>query len=81
MLRLTATIFNSSGQAQPHPDLEIKLLDPAGNPIVERLLPPSEYLGVDLEPGSKLASQAHLSLVVDLEDPGDQAVGFEIEFH
>lgn len=88
-LRLSATIVNRASRAQPWPDLEVTLLDAAGQAVSRQRFAPADYLA----PGSKwryesggaapdkgMAPQAYLPLALDLEDPGMQAVGFELEF-
>jgi predicted Zn finger-like uncharacterized protein len=87
-LRLNATIVNRAAQAQPWPDLEITLLDAAGQQVAQRRFSPAEYLaegGAAAETSSEaatggMAPQAYLPLVLVLEDPGRRAVGFELEF-
>lgn len=81
MLRLTATIVNRAVRPQPFPRLEVTLLDLAGEPVASRNFTPADYLDSGNEPASGMTPEAYLSLVLDLEDPGVQAVGFELEFH
>jgi predicted Zn finger-like uncharacterized protein len=87
-LRLSATIVNRAAQAQPWPDLEITLLDAAGQRVMHKLFAPADYLAAgsatgratDSAAGAGMTPQAYLPLVLELEDPGRQAVGFELEF-
>lgn len=88
-LRLSATIVNRAPRAQPWPDLEVTLLDAAGQPVSRQRFSPADYLarGNKWEnasgssaPAKGMAPQAYLPLTLDLEDPGVQAVGFELEF-
>ena len=87
-LRLSATIVNRAAQAQPWPDLEITLLDAAGQPVMRKRFAPADYLAAgsaagratDGAAGAGMTPQAYLPLVLDLDDPGRQAVGFELEF-
>lgn len=84
-LRLNATIVNRAPRAQPWPDLEVTLLDAAGQAVSRQRFAPADYLAPGYEsgsaaPGKGMAPQAYLPLALDLEDPGMQAVGFELEF-
>jgi hypothetical protein len=80
-LRLTATIVNRAPEIQPYPDLEVILMD-AGGQVVSRLrLSPSDYLAEGSSKDSGMTPQAYLPLVLDLPDPGREAVGFELNFH
>lgn len=88
-LRLSATIVNRAPRAQPWPDLEVTLLDAAGEAVSRQRFAPADYLapgntgGYDSGSAARskgMAPQAYLPLVLDLEDPGMQAVGFELEF-
>jgi predicted Zn finger-like uncharacterized protein len=87
-LRLSATIVNRAERAQPWPDLEITLLDAAGQRVTRKLFAPADYLAAgsaagratDSAAGPGMTPQAYLPLVLDLDDPGRQAVGFELEF-
>jgi len=79
-LRLSATIVNRADREQPYPDIEIALLDAAGQVVLERRFAPADYLGPDRAPGAAMVPEAYLPLVLDMEDPGQRAVGFELEF-
>jgi hypothetical protein len=83
-LRLSATIVNRAARSQPWPDLEVTLLDAAGQQVTQRRFSPAEYLAeggaADRAARGGMAPQAYLPLVLELEDPGRQAVGFELEF-
>lgn len=80
MLRLTATIVNRALQSQPYPDLELILLDAEGQPISNFRFSPADYLSEGASRGSGMTSQAFLPLILDLPDPGQVAVGFELNF-
>jgi predicted Zn finger-like uncharacterized protein len=87
-LRLSATIVNRAAQPQPWPDLEITLLDAAGQQVTRKRFSPADYLAKGSAAGRAagraadggMAPQAYLPLVLDLDDPGRLAVGFELEF-
>jgi predicted Zn finger-like uncharacterized protein len=79
-LRLSATIVNRAPREQPYPDLEVILLDAAGEPVASHRFGPEDYLASFAAGKSRMSPQAYLPLTLDLEDPGAQAVGFELNF-
>jgi predicted Zn finger-like uncharacterized protein len=80
MLRLSATIVNRAPETQPYPDLEVILLDASGEPMSKLRFSPSDYLAEGASRDSGMTPQAYLPLVLDLPDPGREAVGFELNF-
>jgi predicted Zn finger-like uncharacterized protein len=81
ILRLSATIVNRAPRSQPYPSIEIILFDANGEDLAKRRYQPENYLAESYRPGSLMASQAYLPLTLEMEDPGERAVGFELEFH
>ena len=80
MLRLTATIVNRAPESQPYPDLEVILLDAGGDPMSTLRFSPPDYLAEGAPADSGMTPQAYLPLILDLPDPGREAVGFELNF-
>ena len=80
ILILSLTFVNLAQSPQVFPILEITLLDASNQPIALRRFQPAEYLrpGADSKPG--LAADVFLPVLLELGDPGEQAVGFEIQF-
>lgn len=78
-LRLSATMVNRADHGQPYPAIEIALQDATGNLLSTRRFEPSDYLGVD-HAGASMAPEAFVPFTVDLDDPGERAVGFELAF-
>lgn len=78
-LRLTATITNRAQVKQAYPSLEVVLLDSLGNPVATRVFEPPDYLAQDADASRGMAPDAYLPLVLNLADPGQQAVGFELK--
>lgn len=80
ILVLSLTFVNLAKQAQVYPELELTLLDAANQPVARRHLKPGDYLrpGADITTG--LAADVYLPVLLELVDPGEQAVGFEIRF-
>jgi len=60
--------------------MEITLLDTTNQPVARRRFQPTDYLrpGADIKSG--LATDVYLPVLLELGDPGEQAVGFEIRF-
>ena len=77
-LRLSATIVNRAGRAQAYPILEVILLDLKGQALASRKFEPAEYLAEGADIGGGMSSEAYLPVVLDMADPGQQAVGFEL---
>lgn len=80
LLQLTATIVNRADRIQPYPQLEVILFDASGNQVSRELFLPSDYLSEIAVKSSGMTPQAYLPLVLDLADPGIEAVGFELNF-
>jgi hypothetical protein len=80
ILVLSLTFVNLAQRQQVFPDLELTLLDSASQPVARRLLQPMDYLrpGVDTRAG--FAADVYLPVLLELGDPGEQAVGFEVRF-
>lgn len=79
-LRLSATIVNRAAKIQPYPDIEVALLDATGEVVLRQRFAPSDFLDPESASGAGMVPQAYLPLVLDLVDPGVQAVGFELQF-
>jgi hypothetical protein len=80
ILVLSLTFVNLAQRNQVFPELEVTLLDATNQPVARRRLQPTDYLrpGADLATG--LAADVYLPVLLELGDPGEQAVGFEIRF-
>ena len=80
ILVLSLTFVNLAQHSQEFPQLEVTLLDVANQTVARRRLQPADYLrpGADIKSG--LAKDVYLPVLLELGDPGEQAVGFEIRF-
>jgi len=80
ILVLSLTFVNLAPRNQAFPELEVTLTDASNQPVARRRLQPAEYLrpGADIDAG--LAADVYLPVLLELGDPGEQAVGFEIRF-
>ena len=81
ILVLSLTFVNLAERPQVFPVLEITLLDATNQAIAQRRFQPLEYLRAGADTVSGLATDVFLPVLLELGDPGEQAVGFEIEFH
>lgn len=80
ILVLSLTFVNLAERSQVFPELEVTLMDAANQPVAQRQFKPENYLrpGADTEAG--LATDVYLPVLLELGDPGETAVGFEIRF-
>jgi len=76
-LRVRASILNTAAQLQPFPLLRVTLADRFGTRLARREFEPAEYLGKPQ--AGMLAGGAHADAVLDVQDPGKDAEGFEID--
>jgi len=78
-LRVRLSVQNDSDRVQPMPLVRLTLKDRYGNPVATRDLKPVEYLPASvagqrlLEPDQRIDAELHVM------DPGQAAVGFEID--
>lgn len=79
-LMISASVRNDAAFAQPYPTLTIILSNAQGQRIAMRRLQPREYLDDATILRRGLAPGASAVLLLEVEDPGEQAVGFEFGF-
>ncbi|MGE0582557.1 MAG: zinc-ribbon and DUF3426 domain-containing protein [Steroidobacteraceae bacterium] len=78
-LVVRASIRNEAARAQPMPWLRLTLQDRYGKRIASRDLGPSEYLGARAGAREFLAAGQRVDAEVTVVDPGNSAVGFEVD--
>ncbi len=81
VLMLNATIVNRAPQPQPYPDIQVHLFDLDNEIISERRFRPTDYLTSTSALRNGMTPDAYLRFTLEMLDPGDRAVGFELEFH
>jgi predicted Zn finger-like uncharacterized protein len=81
ILVLSLTFVNLASRTQAYPSLVITLLDATNQAVARRELKAADYLRPGAEINAGLAPDVFLPVLLELGDPGEQAVGFEIEFH
>jgi len=72
-------IVNQASFSQPHPVLEIRLTDRAGRLVVTNRFNPNEYLR-DWQAGDVLDVGKRLDIGLAVQDPGNTAMSFELDF-
>jgi predicted Zn finger-like uncharacterized protein len=79
-LLINATLVNRASFPQPYPTLEVTFSNSSGTPVAARRFSPAEYLGdrTDLKAGMPV--DVPLQVVLEIEDPGEDAVSFQFEF-
>jgi len=77
ILRVRASILNTSSHAQPFPLLRVTLANRFGARIGSRDFAPHEYLGKPA--AGPLAPGERVDAILDLVDPGKEAEGFELD--
>ncbi|MBQ4854890.1 DUF3426 domain-containing protein [Rhodanobacter sp. B2A1Ga4] len=79
-LMISASVRNDASFAQPWPVLTITMSNAQGQRIAMRRLQPAEYLDDVAILRHGLAPGGSAVLLLEVEDPGDKAVAFEIGF-
>ncbi len=79
-LMISASVLNTAHFSQPYPVLTITLSNAKGKRVAMRRLQPREYLDDDTLLRRGLAPGASAVLLLEVEDPGDKAVAFELSF-
>jgi len=80
ILVLSLTFVNLAERSQVFPELEITLMDAGNQPVAQRQFHPEDYLRPGADTGAGMAMDVYLPVLLELGDPGESAVGFEIRF-
>ena len=80
ILILSLTFVNLAQRSQVFPELEITLVDAANQPVAHRQFHPVDYLRPGADTRDGLTTDVYLPVLLELGDPGELAVGFEIQF-
>lgn len=81
VLLLNATIVNRAPQAQAYPEIQVRLFNLDNEMIGERRFRPTDYLTSTSAMRNGMTPEAYLRFSLEMLDPGERAVGFELEFH
>jgi len=79
-LMISASLRNDAAFGQPWPVIRVTLTDAEGRRIALRRLRPAEYLDDDAALARGLTPGASAVLLLEVEDPGEKAVGFALDF-
>lgn len=80
-LVLSALLMNQADSPQPYPVVAVTLTDAADRILGYRRFEPADYLGEAPTGDATLQPDVYLPILLEFADPGDQAVGFRLEFH
>jgi len=79
-LMINATLVNRAGFTQPYPVLAITFSNPSGTPVAARRFNPAEYLGKETDSEAGMPTDTPLQVMLEIEDPGEDAISFQFEF-
>jgi predicted Zn finger-like uncharacterized protein len=79
-LQLTASIVSRAADVQSYPDVEVTLMDIRGRHLSRKLFKPADYLTSTAQLRSGMAPGSHLTFFLEIENPGNAATGFELQF-
>lgn len=79
-LLITATLVNRADFAQPYPIVEVLMTDLEQQQVARRRFLPSEYL-IGSNSEHLLPPETEVPLMLEVLDPGKNAVGFEFNFY
>jgi len=79
-LLINVSFENRADFAQAYPWFEVSFIDKAGNPVAMRRFSPPEYLGEDVDIDSGMPPQSPVQVVLEVLDPGEEAVSFQFGF-
>ena len=78
-LLINASFENRADFVQQYPVFEISFTDSDGRPVARRRFLPNEYVADAATVASGLPSNATTQVVLEVMDPGDQAVSFQFD--
>ncbi len=78
-LLIHAQLVNRADFSQPYPALRLTLSDLQERPMAQRLFEPDEYLDADHDPAGHMAPGDAATVVLAVQDPGDEAVNFRFD--
>jgi predicted Zn finger-like uncharacterized protein len=79
-LLINATLVNRADFPQSYPILGVTFLNSTGTPVAARRFNPAEYLGEQVDIKAGMPKDSPLQVVLEIEDPGEDAVSFQFEF-
>ena len=79
-LLINATLVNRADFPQPYPILEVTFSNSSGTPVAARRFNPAEYLSDPANIKAGMPADTALQVMLEIEDPGEDAVSFQFEF-
>ena len=79
-LLINVAFENRATFNQPYPLFEVSFTDSTGAPVAMRRFTPAEYLGDMVDPAAGMSPHAPAQVVLEVIDPGEQAVSFQFGF-
>ncbi len=79
-LMVNAIITNTADFEQPYPVLLVSMSNVRGKVVGERYFRPDEYLGNTEDTEGKMPIGKHISVSLEVMDPGQNALAFELDF-
>ncbi|MBA54441.1 MAG: hypothetical protein CMK89_08305 [Pseudomonadales bacterium] len=79
-LVIDVIIKNQAQFTQPYPDVQLNFEDINGEPVASRRFAPSEYISDKTIPLDSMPSDTPIHLTLEIEDPGRNAVNYELLF-
>jgi predicted Zn finger-like uncharacterized protein len=79
-LLINATIINHARHVQPYPLFSVSFSNLSGKPVALRHFRPAEYLGETAAHYSGMIPDTPVHAVLEIADPGEDAVSFQLDF-
>jgi len=79
-LLVNATLSNQADFTQPYPVLEVSFSDLGGKPVAQRRFRPKEYVNDVFAIERGMLPGKPVSIVLEIQDPGESAVSYEFGF-
>ena len=79
-LLITSVIKNNAEFTQPYPKLVLTFSDINQKVLARRTFVPTEYLTKDVNISSGMAPSVPIKIMLEIVDPGQEAVNFEFDF-
>ena len=79
-LLINVAFENRAEFIQPYPLFEVSFTDKSGGLVAMRRFSPGEYLGEGVDPESGMAPQSPVQAVLEVLDPGAEAISFQFGF-
>jgi len=79
-LQVDAVIINEASHTQPFPNLQLTFTDINGKVVANRIFTPTEYLAGELAGALEMPKAQPVHLGLEIIDPGEKAVNYQLRF-